>query len=227
MSYATFAQLRHINLIPIYDFGVTDQGTPFFTEPYVQTLGLNRFSLDGENDSTLWRRVHVLLPVCDAPAYLHANELLHREVKPSNVLITQPFEEVFLVLGYPSLPAGKPRIDDLRIGRVFGAPQFMAPEQIAPDRFGPPTPSTTRMPKLCAYTLRHSYAHWQLTTGTDAPVVSKLLGHSDGRMLETRYGHVRFMPLTSESLDCRPTACLAKSNFVRAEQRHNSDVADR
>ena len=46
------------------------------------------------------------------------------------------------------------------------------------------------MPKLCAYALRHSYAHWQLTEGTDSHVVSKLLGHSDGRMLETRYGHV-------------------------------------
>ena len=46
------------------------------------------------------------------------------------------------------------------------------------------------MPKLCAYTLRHSYAHWQLTSGTDSIVVSKFLGHSDGRMLETRYGHI-------------------------------------
>ena len=46
------------------------------------------------------------------------------------------------------------------------------------------------MPQLCAYTLRHSYAHWQLTAGTDSYVVGKLLGHSDGRMLETCYGHV-------------------------------------
>ncbi len=46
------------------------------------------------------------------------------------------------------------------------------------------------MPKLCAYTLRHSYAHWKLITGTDSHLVSKLLGHGDGRMLETRYGHV-------------------------------------
>jgi integrase len=45
------------------------------------------------------------------------------------------------------------------------------------------------MPELCAYTLRHSYSHWKLTTGTEAHIVSKLLGHKDGRMLETRYGH--------------------------------------
>ena len=46
------------------------------------------------------------------------------------------------------------------------------------------------MPKLCAYSLRHSYAHWALTSGMDSHVVSKLLGHADGRMLHTRYGHV-------------------------------------
>ena len=46
------------------------------------------------------------------------------------------------------------------------------------------------MPELCAYTLRHSYSHWKLTSGTEAHIVSKLLGHKDSRMLETRYGHV-------------------------------------
>ena len=46
------------------------------------------------------------------------------------------------------------------------------------------------MPDLCAYSLRHSYAHWALTNGVDSHILSKLLGHVDGRMLHTRYGHV-------------------------------------
>ena len=45
------------------------------------------------------------------------------------------------------------------------------------------------MPELCAYTCRHSFAHWKLTSGIDSQIVSKLLGHVDGRMLATRYGH--------------------------------------
>lgn len=47
-----------------------------------------------------------------------------------------------------------------------------------------------KMPKLTATTLRHSFAHHRLTSGQDSHVVSKLMGHVDGRMLETRYGHV-------------------------------------
>ena len=47
-----------------------------------------------------------------------------------------------------------------------------------------------KMPKLCATVLRHSYAHHRLETGTDSMIVSKLMGHVDGRMLATRYGHI-------------------------------------
>jgi integrase len=46
------------------------------------------------------------------------------------------------------------------------------------------------MPKLCATVLRHSWAHHQLVTGTDSHIVSKLMGHVDGRMLAERYGHI-------------------------------------
>jgi integrase len=46
------------------------------------------------------------------------------------------------------------------------------------------------MPGLCATVLRHSYAHDQLINGTDSHIVSKLMGHVDGRMLAERYGHI-------------------------------------
>ena len=68
------------------------------------------------------------------------------------------------------------------------------------------------MPELCAYTLRHSYAHWQLTSGTDAHFVSKLLGHSDGRMLATRYGHIE-----RDAAFMRRMAKNTTNPFVRRE----------
>lgn len=46
------------------------------------------------------------------------------------------------------------------------------------------------LPEICAYSLRHSFSHWKLVSGVEPHFVSKLLGHTDGRMLETRYGHV-------------------------------------
>lgn len=46
------------------------------------------------------------------------------------------------------------------------------------------------MPKLCATTLRHSFAHHRLTSGQDALTVSTLMGHVDTRMISQRYGHL-------------------------------------
>jgi len=59
-------------------------------------------------------------------------------------------------------------------------------------------------PKLTATTLRHSFAHHRLTNGQDSLVVSKLMGHVDGRMLATRYGH----------LDQNPDFLLQQANRV-------------
>jgi integrase len=43
---------------------------------------------------------------------------------------------------------------------------------------------------LCAYSLRHSYAHANLIQGGDPVAIAKAMGHVDTRMLETRYGHL-------------------------------------
>ncbi|MEM9657743.1 MAG: site-specific integrase, partial [Planctomycetota bacterium] len=50
------------------------------------------------------------------------------------------------------------------------------------------------MPELCAYTCRHSFAHWKLISGVDINLVAKLMRHVDSRMIETRYGHVEQNP---------------------------------
>ena len=48
-----------------------------------------------------------------------------------------------------------------------------------------------KLPKLCATALRHSFAHYKLTVDkVDPLVVAKMMGHVDGRMIATRYGHI-------------------------------------
>jgi len=71
-------------------------------------------------------------------------------------------------------------------------------------------------PKLTATTLRHSYAHNRLISGQDPMYVSKLMGHVDGRMLATRYGHIEknsgFMAAQANLIafpESQPTAARA------------------
>ncbi len=51
-----------------------------------------------------------------------------------------------------------------------------------------------KMPGLTPTTLRHSFAHYRLSSGQDALTVAKLMGHVDTRMLATRYGHLDANP---------------------------------
>lgn len=62
-----------------------------------------------------------------------------------------------------------------------------------------------KIPGLTATTLRHSFAHHRLISGQEPLVISKLLGHADGRMLATRYGHLEqnneFMAAQANRID--------------------------
>lgn len=136
------ARLRHANLIPLFDFGVTPEGKPYFTEPHLPTVDLREFLCDC-TDRTLWKLARLLLQVCDAVRFVHANNLLHLDLKPGNVLVTRPFEEVFLVLGHPSAPAAiMASQDDSLSGVVVGTLGYMASEQADPDRYGHATAQT-------------------------------------------------------------------------------------
>lgn len=61
------------------------------------------------------------------------------------------------------------------------------------------------MPKLCATTLRHSFAHARLTSGQDALTVATLMGHVDVQMLSKRYGHLstatKFLQAAADDFD--------------------------
>lgn len=75
--------------------------------------------------------------------------------------------------------------------------------------------------KLCATTLRHSFAHHRLTNGQDSMVVAKLMGHADGRMLATRYGHLEANSefMQSEANRVRLPTAATPSEIEDTDQR--------
>ncbi|MDB5215965.1 MAG: protein kinase [Myxococcaceae bacterium] len=90
------AQLEHPAIIPVYDVGRGDDGTPYYTMRAVGRRSL-RDVLSGPERST-WstaRLVSVLVQVTRALAYAHARGVIHRDIKPANVLVGD-FGEVYL-----------------------------------------------------------------------------------------------------------------------------------
>jgi eukaryotic-like serine/threonine-protein kinase len=97
------AQLDHPNIMPIYELGVNELDTPFYTMKYVHghTLGDVLRGLRKEQAATLDQYrladlLTVLQKICDAIAYAHAKSVVHRDLKPGNIMLGE-FGEVFVL----------------------------------------------------------------------------------------------------------------------------------
>jgi serine/threonine-protein kinase len=118
------ASLSHPNIVAVYDTGV-EAGTQFIVMEYVEGRTL-REVLRAEGPLLAERAAEVAVEVCAALAAAHARGLIHRDIKPGNVMLT---------------PAGAVKVMDFGIARaasgesitqtsaVLGTAQYIAPEQ--------------------------------------------------------------------------------------------------
>ena len=121
----TLAKLDHPNILPIYDFEVTE-GVTFLTMPLIRggTLRdiLNRGPLD---TLTAWR---YLREIGDGLQHAHDAGIVHRDLKPTNVLIHSDGRAMLADFGLAP-GAGQPT-HLTTIGLAIGTPGYMAPEQV-------------------------------------------------------------------------------------------------
>lgn len=143
-------QLDHPNVLPVYDYGLDEEGNPFFTMKLVRghssIADLINEIHNGEVTARRWtfkRRVQVIQEVCRALHYAHMRGVSHRDIKPENIVLGG-FGEVYLVdwgvasLGHEAMvrpvdvaeeQARVVRETDAR--NIVGTPLYMAPEVLA------------------------------------------------------------------------------------------------
>ena len=137
---SVLARLEHPGIVPVHDVGRLIDGRAFYTMKLVQGEQLDRYAA---REHPLPERLRVFLRVAEAVAFAHARGVLHRDLKPQNVMIG-PFGEVLVldwglakVLDDPRPGANGGAAARLRLpgdtgeGAVLGTPGFMAPEQQA------------------------------------------------------------------------------------------------
>jgi len=138
-------QLEHPNIVPVHELGTLPDGSPFYTMKLVGELSLQDVLRQLREGSPLAvkhytrnRLLQYFRGICMAVEYAHARGVIHRDLKPDNVLIGEYGEVQILdwgvarVLphgGRPSYFAG--RIEE--IGIVIGTPHYMSPEQARGD----------------------------------------------------------------------------------------------
>jgi serine/threonine-protein kinase len=125
--------LTHPNTIQIYDYGRTPEGTFYYAMEYLDGIDLESLvELDGPQ--TPARIIALLVQVCGSLAEAHAVGLIHRDVKPANILLCQRgrLADVVKVLDFGLVKVvGDGGLTHLsREGTIAGTPQYMAPEAI-------------------------------------------------------------------------------------------------
>ena len=121
------ARLEHPGIARLLDGGMQADGRPYMVMEYVEGVGLTEFCDAGNLD--LDARLQLFIEVCDVVAYAHRNFVVHRDLKPRNILVT---------------PAGHVKLLDFGVAKLLDAlagpatektcapltPDYAAPEQL-------------------------------------------------------------------------------------------------
>ncbi|MGY6555729.1 MAG: protein kinase domain-containing protein [Wenzhouxiangella sp.] len=122
------AGLRHPNIASLLDAGVMPDGTPWMVTEFIEGQPIDRYCDAG---LSLRQRVSLVRDLCRAVAFAQANLIVHRDIKPDNVLVTAEARVVLLDFGIArALDAGADPDRLTHLTRVF-TPQYAAPEQLS------------------------------------------------------------------------------------------------
>jgi len=125
------AKLQHPHIVPLLTAGASDD-LLYYMMPFIQGQSL-REQLAKHGELPIRDAVKVLREVADALAYAHRNGVVHRDIKPDNVLMSEGHAVVtdFGVAKAVSSSTGESNITSL--GVALGTPAYMAPEQAVAD----------------------------------------------------------------------------------------------
>src|SRR5262245_43415464 len=118
------ARLRHPAIVPVHDVG-EHEGVPYLISDFVQGLTLTDF-LSARRSSPR-EAAELVAAVADALQYAHEQGVVHRDVKPSNILLDDAGHPHLMDFGLAKRDAGD--VTMTADGQVLGTPAYMSPEQ--------------------------------------------------------------------------------------------------
>lgn len=127
----TLASLDHRNIARLLDGGSTPEGQPYFVMEYVDGVPIDRYC--DEHRLGVAARLELFIRICNGVQYAHENLVVHRDIKPDNMLVTSDGTPKLLDFGVARLlddaaPAG----DHVELAATWlMTPDFASPEQLA------------------------------------------------------------------------------------------------
>ncbi len=126
------ALMDHPNIAKVLDAGTTDSGRPFFVMELVKGVPITRFC--DERQLSPRQRLELFIPVCQAIQHAHQKGIIHRDIKPTNVLVALYDDRpVPKVIDFGVAKAAGQQLTDASLvtgfGAIVGTPEYMSPEQ--------------------------------------------------------------------------------------------------
>ncbi len=130
------ARLQHPHIVPVLSAGQSD-GLPFYTMPFVKGESL-RARLARSSDMSVNEAVHLLRDVAAALAYAHGEGVVHRDIKPDNVIVSGGVAVVTdfgvaKAVDVAGTDGRHPQAGITSLGIALGTPAYMSPEQASAD----------------------------------------------------------------------------------------------
>ena len=126
------AMMDHPNIAKVLDAGATETGRPYFVMELVTGVSITKYC-DKNNLSTK-ERLLLFIQVCNAVQHAHQKGIIHRDIKPTNVMVThQDGKPIPKVIDFGIAKATNQRLTEktlfTRYAHVIGTPAYMSPEQ--------------------------------------------------------------------------------------------------
>jgi serine/threonine-protein kinase len=129
-------QLEHPNIVPVHELALDEHGVPYFTMKLVQGQGFHQWLREPHRPPGTTERLEegleIFLKVCDAIAYAHHRGVIHRDLKPDNIIVAG-FGQVYVMdWGLARLTRTRPASGSsaqMEAPGPVGTPAYMSPEQ--------------------------------------------------------------------------------------------------